>query len=145
MSRKTCTELKKDGTPCRGTAIEDGKCIAHRSAAAHFDDPEAARAAAKRSAEVRRQKGALRRIEEYLADNPDRVIAPLLEALQATKHVVVGNGPSAHVEEVPDIPTRLKAAAELMDRGYGKPRQRTELTGADGQAITFAQLAESLD
>lgn len=31
--------------------------------------------------------------------------------------------------------TRLKAAVELLDRGYGRPTSTTELTGADGGPI----------
>jgi hypothetical protein len=72
---------------------------------------------------------------------------PLYEARKATRHVVVGNGPTAHVEEVPDIPTRLAAAKEVMDRTHGKSKQVNEITGADGGplTVTFAELADAFD
>jgi hypothetical protein len=60
----------------------------------------------------------------------------LKRGLMATRHVVVGNGPEAHVEEIPDIPMQVKTAAELADRTDGKPRQSVEMSGPEGQPIT---------
>ena len=34
---------------------------------------------------------------------------------------------------------KLRAAEMLLDRGYGKPKQPTELTGKDGEALPAAQ------
>lgn len=62
-------------------------------------------------------------LKERMEQDIDRVLAPLFEALRAEKSVVVGQGPTAHVETVPDIPTRIAAARELLDRGYGRPKQ----------------------
>jgi hypothetical protein len=52
----------------------------------------------------------------------------LREAMQAERPVVVGNGPVARMEMVPDWPTRIMAMRELLDRGYGRPRQASEVT-----------------
>lgn len=62
-------------------------------------------------------------------------IKPYMDALTATKPVVVGNGRMAHVVKVPDHRTRQAAAEALWDRLYGKPKQATEISGPDGGAI----------
>ena len=61
---------------------------------------------------------------------------PFFEALQATKPVVVGNGRHARVELLPDHRTRLQAVEAIFDRLYGKAKQTTELTGADGGPVS---------
>lgn len=65
-------------------------------------------------------------LKEWMEANIDETLAPLKEGLKATKSVVVGNGKEAHVETVPDIPTRMAAARELLDRGYGRPKQTVD-------------------
>lgn len=62
-------------------------------------------------------------------------LQPLFEALHAEKPVVVGNGRHARVELLPDHRTRLQAVESVLDRIYGKPKQTTELTGADGGPV----------
>lgn len=62
-------------------------------------------------------------------------IKPYVEALQATKPVVVGNGRHARVELLPDHRTRQQAAEALWDRIYGKPKQQTEISGPEGGPI----------
>lgn len=64
-------------------------------------------------------------------------LLPLFNALQAQKPVVVGNGRFARVEMFSDHRTQLAAFAELMDRIYGKSKQVTELTGADGGPVSI--------
>lgn len=34
---------------------------------------------------------------------------------------------------------RVRAAEVILDRGYGKPKQQTELTGEDGNAIEIVK------
>jgi hypothetical protein len=51
----------------------------------------------------------------------------LWAALHAERALVVGNGPTAHLELVPDHPTRIAAARELLDRAYGRTRQASEV------------------
>lgn len=62
-------------------------------------------------------------------------IQPYIEALTAETPVVVGNGRHARVELMPDHRTRQRAAEAIWDRVYGKPKQTTELTGADGGPV----------
>lgn len=65
----------------------------------------------------------------------DRYLQALEDGLTAMKAVVVGNGGSAHIEEVPDFALRLKAMETLLDRVYGRPKQVTELSGRDGAPV----------
>jgi hypothetical protein len=46
--------------------------------------------------------------------------------------VVVYQGEATTIE---DLAAQIGAARELLDRVYGKPRQQTELTGADGGPV----------
>lgn len=80
----------------------------------------------------------------WLANRP-KIEQALTEGITATRHVVVGNGPSARVEEVPDIPTRLKAVEIFTDRLVGKPSQAVELTGDEGGPVEFVGLPASAD
>lgn len=66
----------------------------------------------------------------------DRVLEPYIRGLEATRFVVVGNGPHACTEEVSDVELSMKATDRILDRVYGKPRQAMELTGAGGGPIT---------
>jgi hypothetical protein len=59
-------------------------------------------------------------------------------AFHAVRPVVVGNGPSAYVELQPDYPTRLAALREMLDRGYGKPKQSSEVTVVSQSEIDIA-------
>ena len=74
-------------------------------------------------------------MRERFEAEADRYLAPLEKALEAMRPVVVGNGASAHVQMHPDFPTQLRAANDILDRIYGRPKQVSEITGADGDAI----------
>jgi hypothetical protein len=76
----------------------------------------------------------LDRIEEKV----DELFDILWEAAHAERAVVVGNGPTAFVEMVPDHPTRKAAVAEMLDRGYGRPKQSSEVTVITQDAIDVA-------
>lgn len=65
----------------------------------------------------------------------------VIEALDADRPVVVGNGPGARMELVPDHDVRIKAANTIMDRIHGKPAQ--EISGPDGGPL-FGSLVPDL-
>jgi hypothetical protein len=67
-------------------------------------------------------------LKERIEAGIDEVLKPLWDALTAERAVVVGNGPTAYVESVKDHPTRIAAVRELLDRGYGRPKQVSEIT-----------------
>jgi hypothetical protein len=78
-----------------------------------------------RTEEGERLRKACRKVTE-------QAVRAWVEALEATDS-----------EGAPDHDIRIKAAAHLMDRGYGKPRQ--EITGEDGGAIKVDASAGLLD
>jgi hypothetical protein len=77
-------------------------------------------------------------LKERIEAGIDKVLDPLWDALQAERAVVVGNGPSATMEMVPDYSTRIAAVRELLDRGYGRPKQSSEVTVVTQDAIDVA-------
>lgn len=74
-------------------------------------------------------------VRERMEAEIDAWLAVLEDARGAMRAVVVGQGEHATVEYVPDHAIRLAAFREAMDRSYGKPRQATGMTGADGGLI----------
>ncbi len=57
----------------------------------------------------------------------------LIEALDAKRTIVVGNGKDAFTAEVDDHDIRMKAANAIIDRLYGKPSQA--ITSDDGRSV----------
>jgi hypothetical protein len=74
-------------------------------------------------------------MREMVEQRAGEVMQPYFDGLTALRPVVVGNGPHARLRMVEDPSVRLRAADAVFDRVYGKPKQTTELTGADGAAI----------
>jgi hypothetical protein len=135
MSRR-CTATNKHGNPCRSWALKDQRfCLAHADqqtkASRGFGGVQegGGRPPKPRVVDVLRE-----RIEADI----DKWFAVLTEARDAERAVVVGNGPQAYLEMVPDAGTRLAAFREAFDRVYGKAKQTTELTGADGGPLEVA-------
>lgn len=87
-----------------------------------------------------RKPHAIEILKERIERDIDAVLNPLWAALKATKSVVIsegGNTSTAHqyTVEVPDYPTRIAAARELLDRGYGKSKSISETTVITRDAI----------
>lgn len=143
MAKRTCKGTTKKGTPCKARPLHDGDfCLAHadeetRESAGFGGAQEGAgRPARPRVVDV---------IRERIEADVEKVISVLEEALEATRPVVVGSGEHAEVEMVTDYVVRIHAARELLDRAYGKPKQQTEVTGADGgpvQTTTDVDIAD---
>ena len=112
-----------DAHPLKGT--DPQVCIAHADretqASVGFGgaQPGSGRPRAPRAVEI---------ITERLEADFEAWYQVLVDARDATKTVWSGSGEDAEAHEVPDHPTRLAAFREAMDRGYGKPRQATEIT-----------------
>lgn len=77
-------------------------------------------------------------LRERVEAKVEEIVDVIFDGLGAEKPVVVGNGPSASMEMVPDYAVRLRAAADALDRVYGKPKQTTEIAGPGGQPIEIA-------
>jgi hypothetical protein len=136
MGKKvTCAGKTKRGTRCKSTAVlENGLCMAHQ--------PEEVREArgfggSQPGAGAPRRPRATEVLRERVEAEIDKVLAPLFDGLEAQKPVVVSDGhlDGAHIEWADDMPTRLRAAADILDRVYGKPKQTTEIAGPDGGPV----------
>jgi hypothetical protein len=135
MSRRVCKAKTTRGKPCGapplkpGTVIE-GVRVTGKWCRQHDQDlPDSARIGGAQPGAGRPPKP--RVIDVILASITERageIDAGLWEATKAERAVVVGNGPTAHVEMVPDWPTRIVAFRELLDRGHGKAKQASEVT-----------------
>lgn len=125
-----CTSTTKAGAACKARPLKDRDvCLAHSDAETRRSlefvggGPGSGRPANPRAVDV---------IRERIEQDIDRVIAPLWDALDASN-----KGGEDHA-------TRIAAARELLDRGYGKPKQATELSGSVG-VTTFADLAGTVE
>lgn len=121
MAERTCTAKTKAGNRCKAAPLKDAdRCLAHADAktreSAGFvaDNGKQGRKPNPRPHDVLRQ-----RVEADI----DRWIEPYEQGLEATRAVVVGTGPKARTEIVPDFSTRMAAADKVLDRVYGKPTQ----------------------
>lgn len=132
--KRRCKATTRAGEPCRSTSLWDnGLCFGHQPAevkAKHGFSPENGKRGG------RPRKPTLIEVwREQVEKDYEKVLAVFREGLEAERALVVGNGPTAHLETAPDIPTRIKAAESYVDRVYGKPTQTTELSGPGGKPI----------
>jgi len=142
-TRRWCTELNKQGKPCRVPPLTDmDVCIGHADqvtkARLGFGGP----VNGAKGGQPRKPR-AVDVLKERIEADIDEVLDPLWDALEATKAVVVssgGNTSSAEstIEQVPDYSVRISAARELLDRGYGKARQSNEVTVITQESIDDA-------
>jgi hypothetical protein len=122
--KRTCKGTNSQGKPCKAAPLTDSDyCLAHADektrVSTGFGAPGNGRPRKPRAVDV---------LRERIEANIDRVLDPLWDALTADRAMVVGNGPTAHVELASDHPTRIAAARELLDRAYGRTRQSSEVT-----------------
>jgi hypothetical protein len=122
---RTCQSKTLKGEPCRAAALSGrDRCLAHSD---EITRGKTGFGGVQRGAGRPRSPRAVDVLRERVEADVDRVLDPLFNALEATRSVVVGNGSTAHVQVVEDIPTRLAAARELLNRAYGRPRQVPEV------------------
>jgi hypothetical protein len=138
-AKRRCKGTNKAGKPC-GAVPQKGKdwCRAHDpdlSGKDRFGSPE--QAATANPAGRPRIPKVIELLSQRAEAEADRIVGTLLEQLDAERGVVVGNGPDAYVDSVPDAPARLRAVAEILDRVAGKPRQTTELSGPEGGPVAL--------
>lgn len=133
-----CTATTKRGTPCKARPLKDRDvCLAHadvatRTSANFQQGPRPGRPPNPRVVDVLRE-----RIEREV----EAVIEPLFDALTAERMYFDNNGEGWSSK---DHQARLAAVRELLDRGYGKPKQATELSGTVG-VVSFADLAQHVE
>lgn len=123
--KRSCKATTKAGTACQAVVlIGSDYCVSHQD-----------RETKEKLGFLGHGKGGRKRrprevdvIRERIEERSGEIFGALWEALRAERPVVVGNGPSARVELVRDFPTSIMAARELLDRGYGRPKQSSEHT-----------------
>jgi hypothetical protein len=144
-TKRTCHAKTIKGKPCGanplkpGTVIE-GVAVTGKWCRQHDHDlPDSARiGGATLGAGRKPRPRAVDVLKERIEQDIDKVLKPLWDALTAERAVVVGNGPQAFVENVTDHPTRITAVRELLDRGYGRSKQSSEVTVITEDALTQA-------
>lgn len=148
MSEKRhCSRKTKKGKACRSWALHGlDVCLSHADEETRrkvgFGGPENAAAGGKAKRVPRLTEVLSQRVEE----RADEIMDKLFLMLDAQRAVVVGTGPKARVEVVPDQDLALKAIREIYDRFEGRPKQATELSGPDGGPIpTEAQIPTDKD
>lgn len=153
--KRRCTGTNKAGKPCGATPLRDQDwCNTHAP-----ELPESARFAggAKPGAGRPRVPGPTEVARQLIEENVGAILSPFFNALG---YDVIDTGDGLKLEPVPaggaklygtdkgevivsshdDLEAMQRAAERLLDRGFGKPRQSLEHTGANGGPITFADL-----
>lgn len=136
---RRCQATTRAGKPCKAPPLKGRThCRAHdplTPADARFGSSEQAAHAGALGGAAGRRPRVVDIIRERIEANAEPVIGALWDGLTAERGIVVGSGEYATVDYVADHDIRIKAARELLDRGYGRPRQGVEVTGADGGPI----------
>jgi hypothetical protein len=147
--KRECKGEKKTGGPCGAAPLKPGTeidgikatgdyCRTHDPdlpADTRFGSPQQAREAA--TGVVRRFPRMRDVMERKLEEEADRIVDAQLEALNAERPIVVGDGPNATLELVPDYLTRLRAGDTLMSRALGKPAQE-QVIHAEHQVLSVS-------
>ena len=121
MSDRRCTATTKQGKPCRSRPLAGSdKCLAHSDAQTRTDLHFVSQGRPRRPREIEL-------VQEVADEFKAQMRAVLTDGLVADRAVVVGNGPTAYVETVPDHPQRLATFKEIIDRLHGKPQQTTTI------------------
>jgi hypothetical protein len=144
-TKRTCEGTTKKGKPCGANPLKPGTVIGGVTVTGKWcrqhdlDLPDSARiGGATPGAGRPRKPREVDVIRESLEARAGMIDEMLREAMLANRAVVVGNGPTAHMEMVPDWPTRITAAREILDRSYGRSKQSSEVTVITEDALTQA-------
>jgi hypothetical protein len=123
--RPQCAAKTKAGKPCKASARHDsGYCNAHSPKELQ---ERSGFGGSQPGAGAPRKPKAIESLRQRIEADIDRWLQPLEDALTAQRAIVVGDGPEAHVEFVPDYGTRIKAVKEAFDRGFGKAAQALDV------------------
>lgn len=132
---RNCEARNRVGEPCGASPLKagtmiDGIKVSGRWCRAHDPElPDSARIQGAQPGAGRPRKPRVHEvIRQRLEEKIDEIFDGLWEATDAMRAVVVGNGPTARIVEVPDHPTRIMAYREILDRGLGRPKLSGEIT-----------------
>jgi hypothetical protein len=118
-----CVWVRRDGSPCRSYAVEDGLCRAHLKTRAREEEESSANA----SAPSRDVRG---RLAKDAADAYEQIVAAIKEAVTA-ETTRWGDCPNCQHRvpvSFPDVSARMKALQLWLDQGLGRPVERVETT-----------------
>ena len=128
MGKRQCKGTNKQGQPCGAHPIGDGDlCISHSDRETQdrlgFGGPQEGSGRPRRPREIEL-------IQEVAEEMREQIRQVWRDGIQATRHVVVGNGPSAHLEEIPDQTERRHTIEAINDRLHGKPTVQADIAAA---------------
>ncbi len=132
--RKRCGELSgnlnQKGEPC-GAYVRKGRttCISHASKAEQAEAGFGGAENGRKGGEARRVPKLTELLRQRVEEQADEILNKLFEMMDAQRAVVVGTGPKAHVEFVPDMELALRAIREIYDRAEGRPKSVSEFKG----------------
>lgn len=153
-----CTTTTKKGKPCLAPRVKGTLfCINHKSMVAAFPAPpevaqEIIPAVELSDADVRalqakqgkHRRNGMASLRELCEVDFKRITKPLFDGLDANL-VMFDPILGRHVEtNIPDRKLRMEASKSLLDRVWGKPTVRQEVTGAEGGPITVASIVVEL-
>lgn len=132
--RKRCGELSgklnKKGKPCGAFARKDKTtCIGHADKAEQDEAGFGGSENGRKGGEARKVPKLTEVLRAKVEERADEIMDKLLEGLNAERAIVVGTGPKAYVEMVPDGELRLRTIREIIDRLEGRPKSTSEFKG----------------
>lgn len=163
VSKRQCKGTTKAGKPCGANPLKDGDfCLAHSDAETREsvgfvpDNGKGGRKPLPTPTQVARK---------LIEDNIAVILRPHFQVLGYDVETgpegialvpledggakLYGESRDGVVRASPynDLGAHMAAADKLLDRIYGRPKQATEITGADGGPLkmTFAELASAAD
>lgn len=143
-SKRRCKGKTKAGKACRAKPLKGSDfCISHSDKAVQAEVGFGGSLNGALGGAATRKPRAVDVLRERMEERIDEVLAPLFDALTASRGIALTiKGGGMEIGYTPDHAARLAAVKELLDRAYGRPKQMTELTGADGEAIQIQALSE---
>ncbi len=150
MAKASCSGTTKAGKPCKAPPILQADDEGNRWCNTHHPSPpdgvqspmkgEAHLAASRAGGAATRRPRVIDLLRERLeSEYVEPAIQAIAAALEAQRPVVTTDKDgNQSVRMVIDHPTRIRAAGEAFDRAYGKAKQVTELTGADGGPLELS-------
>lgn len=136
--------MTKAGKPCTAAPLKDGDyCLAHSDAETRRSmqfvggGPGSGRPRKPREVDV---------IRESIEARTGQIFAVLWDALGADRGLALNvKGGGMEIGYVPDFPTRIMAAKELLDRAYGRPMQPSEVITRDALAAAVEAWEQEAD
>lgn len=131
--KRRCTKRTKAGKACRGTPIaatDYETCVSHAPEAVKTELGFGGSENARKGGEATRVPKLTELLREKVEARAEEIVEKLLDGLEAQKGLVVGNGPDAYVEMVPDRSEVARTLREIWDRLEGRPKTHTELSGS---------------